>query len=60
MVIEGVTEAYTVNEEDMLNVMYAGAMNRAVSSTRMNEDSSRSHSVFTITLSQVYMHSYLQ
>ncbi len=36
--------------EDVLEVMAMGAANRAVAETRMNERSSRSHSVFTCTI----------
>ena len=52
VMIEGAREAYCICEEDMLSVMQEGSVNRAVSSTKMNEDSSRSHSVFTITILQ--------
>ena len=34
--------------EDVLDVMQLGASNRAVAETKMNERSSRSHSVLTI------------
>lgn len=34
--------------EDVLHVMSTGAANRAVAETRMNERSSRSHSVLTV------------
>ena len=34
--------------EDVLQVMATGAANRAVAETRMNERSSRSHSVLTV------------
>lgn len=47
--IAGVTEEYVTSEEELLNIMAAGALNRAVAATGMNEGSSRSHSVFSIT-----------
>ena len=50
--IAGVTEEYVTSQEELLGIMSAGAMNRAVAATGMNEGSSRSHSVFTITISQ--------
>ncbi len=36
--------------ETLLSVMYAGERNRAVGSTALNERSSRSHTIFLITL----------
>lgn len=50
--IAGVTEEYVTSQEELLGIMSSGAMNRAVAATGMNEGSSRSHSVFTITISQ--------
>ena len=38
--------------EEMENLMNLGHENRAVGSTLMNEQSSRSHSIFTITIEQ--------
>ncbi len=39
-------------QEEMLELMRQGSANRAIASTRMNQDSSRSHSLFIITTSQ--------
>jgi kinesin family member 5 len=50
--IAGVTEEYVTSFEELLNVMQSGAFNRATAATGMNEGSSRSHSVFTITIGQ--------
>jgi kinesin family protein 5 len=50
--IAGVTEEYVTSHEELLGIMASGAANRAVAATGMNEGSSRSHSVFTITVSQ--------
>lgn len=50
--IAGVTEEYVTSEEELLAIMNAGALNRAVAATGMNEGSSRSHSVFSITVTQ--------
>lgn len=50
--ITGVTEEYVTSVEEILQVMGNGAMNRATAATGMNEGSSRSHSVFTITVTQ--------
>eukprot|EP01035_Chromulina_nebulosa_P017350 gene17350-22897_t len=51
--IAGVTEEYVTSVEELLEIMSAGAHNRATAATGMNEGSSRSHSVFTITVSQL-------
>jgi kinesin family protein 5 len=50
--IAGVTEEYVTSVEELLGIMNAGATNRAVAATGMNEGSSRSHSVFTIVINQ--------
>mmetsp|Transcript_24792 Transcript_24792/g.53615 ORF Transcript_24792/g.53615 Transcript_24792/m.53615 type:complete len:413 (+) Transcript_24792:296-1534(+) len=50
--IAGVTEEYVTSSDETLAVMYMGASNRAVAATGLNSGSSRSHSVFTITVSQ--------
>lgn len=46
------TEEYVTSVEELLGIMNAGATNRAVAATGMNEGSSRSHSVFTIVINQ--------
>lgn len=50
--IAGVTEEYVTSDEELLDIMAVGARNRATAATGMNEGSSRSHSVFTITVGQ--------
>lgn len=50
--IAGVTEAYVTSEVELLGLMMEGQKARAVSSTGMNEGSSRSHSVFMLTVAQ--------
>jgi len=50
--VAGATEKYVTSEEELLEVMTLGARNRAVAATGMNEGSSRSHSVFIITVQQ--------
>jgi len=40
------------NSDEMMEVMNAGSANRSVASTRMNATSSRSHSIFLVTVSQ--------
>uniref|UniRef100_A0A7R9Y9N5 Kinesin motor domain-containing protein n=1 Tax=Pinguiococcus pyrenoidosus TaxID=172671 RepID=A0A7R9Y9N5_9STRA len=48
--IEGVTEEYASSPQDLLELMHEGSQNRAVAATRMNADSSRSHSIFILTV----------
>lgn len=50
--IAGVTEEYVTSFDELLHCMTNGATNRATAATGMNEGSSRSHSVFTITINQ--------
>jgi kinesin family protein 5 len=50
--IQDVTEVYVSSLEEMFQLMAEGATNRVVASTNMNEGSSRSHSIFVITMSQ--------
>ena len=46
------TEVYVSNPEEMFEVMRAGSKNRSIAATRMNEKSSRSHSMFILTVYQ--------
>lgn len=46
------TEVYVTNPEEMFEVMRAGSRNRSVAATRMNDKSSRSHSIFILTVYQ--------
>ena len=46
------TETYVAEEEEVYQIMTLGNDNRAIGATNMNEQSSRSHSVFIITISQ--------
>mmetsp|Transcript_38576 Transcript_38576/g.48723 ORF Transcript_38576/g.48723 Transcript_38576/m.48723 type:complete len:883 (-) Transcript_38576:359-3007(-) len=50
--VAGATEKYVTSEDELLDVMSLGKTNRAVAATGMNEGSSRSHSVFIITVQQ--------
>ncbi|TDH68568.1 hypothetical protein CCR75_005663 [Bremia lactucae] len=50
--VEGMTEMCVTSAMELLAAMRAGAANRAVAATGMNEGSSRSHSVFMVTLFQ--------
>lgn len=48
--VENVTEVYVQSPTEMFNVMVQGQQNRSVSATRMNAVSSRSHSIFLVTV----------
>src|SRR3989338_3738136 len=50
--VEGCVEVYVSQPNDVMEVLRTGAGNRVVASTRMNQDSSRSHSVFILTVMQ--------
>jgi kinesin family protein 5 len=51
--VDGCVKLPTFSPEEMLETMRTGSAHRAIASTRMNMDSSRSHSVFIIDLQQV-------
>ena len=46
------TEKYVESEQEMMNFFNTGASNRIVASTKMNAISSRSHSLFSVTIYQ--------
>ena len=46
------TEKYVESEQEMINFFNKGAENRIVASTKMNTISSRSHSIFSVTIYQ--------
>jgi len=48
--VEGAIVAAVSNVQQVLNLLLRGAQNRTVGATAMNTESSRSHSVFTISL----------
>ncbi|CAG9325450.1 unnamed protein product [Blepharisma stoltei] len=50
--IEGLTEKYAATEEDVYDMMAIGIENREVGYTNMNAGSSRSHSIFIVTITQ--------
>ncbi|KAI8916834.1 P-loop containing nucleoside triphosphate hydrolase protein [Entophlyctis helioformis] len=51
--VEGLTERQVVTESDYLRIIQMGAKHRTVAETNMNEVSSRSHSVLTLTIDQI-------
>lgn len=44
------TEVYVTGAEEMFEIMRAGSKNRSIAATRMNDKSSRSHSIFILTV----------
>ena len=50
--VEGCTEVYCSCDEDVMNVLRVGQASRSVAYTNMNSESSRSHSICIITISQ--------
>merc|ERR1712113_20762 len=52
IIAEGLEEARTGSFEETMRHLQAGALNRTTASTKMNTQSSRSHAVFTLNISQ--------
>jgi kinesin family protein 15 len=50
MFVEGLTEEAAMNAEKLLECLNIGMKNRHIGETQMNRESSRSHSVFTVSL----------
>lgn len=50
--VDGATEIYVSNEQEVLDVITTGTANRAIAETNMNNESSRSHSIFILTVQQ--------
>ncbi|KAF2642735.1 kinesin-domain-containing protein [Massarina eburnea CBS 473.64] len=50
--VKGLLEVYVASVEEVYEVMRRGGDARAVAATNMNAESSRSHSIFVITVSQ--------
>jgi kinesin family protein 5 len=50
IMVDDCTEVYVASGEEMKKVMLQGNKNRSVASTRMNEVSSRSHSIFMLMI----------
>jgi kinesin family protein 5 len=48
--IEDVTETYVADEFEVNSIMQIGNDNRSIGVTNMNEQSSRSHSIFIMTI----------
>ncbi|OGM39916.1 kinesin family protein, partial [Aspergillus bombycis] len=52
--VKDLTEATVKNFAELMKYMRKGDVSRTVASTKMNDTSSRSHAVFTITLKQIH------
>lgn len=50
--VQNSTEIYVGSPSEMMKVMIAGSSNRSIAATRMNERSSRSHSIFCVNVEQ--------
>ena len=50
--VDGACERYVGSPGDVLNLLEMGSANRAQAATNMNEHSSRSHSIFILTINQ--------
>ncbi|OMJ89407.1 hypothetical protein SteCoe_8404 [Stentor coeruleus] len=50
--VQNATEIYVSSPLEMMKVMAAGSGNRSIAATRMNERSSRSHSIFCVNVEQ--------
>lgn len=48
--VADVTESYVAEEYEVYEMMKVGNKNRAISATNMNDESSRSHSIFILTV----------
>ncbi|KAK9248163.1 P-loop containing nucleoside triphosphate hydrolase protein [Lipomyces tetrasporus] len=53
--VKGLSEIYVSSVEEVYEVMRQGAAARAVASTNMNQESSRSHSIFALVVSQKHV-----
>ncbi|KAF2720387.1 kinesin-domain-containing protein [Polychaeton citri CBS 116435] len=51
--VQNLTDEQVKNYEDIERLMMVGDANRTTASTKMNDTSSRSHAVFTLTLKQI-------
>lgn len=48
--VADVTEQYVAEDDEVYEIMKQGNKSRAISATNMNEESSRSHSIFILTV----------
>ena len=50
--VKGLMEVYVSSVDEVYRILERGGMTRAVAATNMNQESSRSHSIFVITVTQ--------
>lgn len=50
--VKGLLEVYVSSQDEVYEVLRRGGQARAVSATNMNQESSRSHSIFVVTVTQ--------
>ena len=50
--VQGLTEVKILNIDEMMAFFKRCTVNRSTSSTKLNDNSSRSHAIFTISLSR--------
>jgi len=50
--VANVTESFIEKEDEVLDIMNIGNRSRKVAATKMNAESSRSHSIFILTVTQ--------
>ena len=50
--VSGLTEIYVTSSQEVMDLIRKGGRNRQVKKTEMNDESSRSHSVFTLVIQQ--------
>ncbi|TKX24784.1 kinesin heavy chain [Elsinoe australis] len=50
--VKGLMEVYVSSVDEVYQILERGGMARAVASTNMNQESSRSHSIFVVTITQ--------
>ena len=50
--VQGLSEYYVSGPHEVFHILKQGGINRSVASTRMNTESSRSHSIFLFTIQQ--------
>jgi kinesin family protein 5 len=48
--VADVTETYVCEDTEVYDIMKVGNKNRAIAATNMNDESSRSHSIFILTV----------
>lgn len=55
MYVEGLSEENASNYEEAMNILLRGVKNRKTSATSMNDESSRSHTIFTLNIESEFM-----